>query len=169
MLASNVGSTTSSSDNRLGSSSNDQVITKDADLSRAPCSELSISFPFGIFSGIVSVSKSKIRKRKLAKNELNASDSEIDEENSKFNQIKKAKKNLSSSRKNKPDPVVGTDQQSPNNSKKYKFIKARSLLDRAKNFKNKTSFKVSNTNTTNTLLDRRAIWQSEEDELILLM
>ncbi len=168
MLASNFGS----ADNRQGCTPSKQVITKEADLSRAPYSELALSFPFGLFTGIASstISKSRSRKRKLPKANFNASDSELDEDNpDRAGSERKIKKKLSTNKRNKPDNLAGAEQQSPKNSKKYKFIKARSLLDRARNFKTKTSFKTGNTNTTNTLLDRRAIWQSEEDEIILLM
>ena len=50
--------------------------------------------------------------------------------------------------------------------KTFKYIKAKTLIDRARNF---MSTKKMNPNCLNLNLDRRAIWQADEDELILLI
>lgn len=57
MIPSSVGNQEASSNNRpkrpgARSSTIEPAITKDADFSTAPCSELALLFPFGVFRGI---------------------------------------------------------------------------------------------------------------------
>lgn len=173
MLSSNV---CNYSDNRKNNQTNELAITKEAELYRAPYSELALSFPFGVFRGIASANNESTRsrrKRRQVKNDLDASDTEneMDEESPKKSKKKQAKLNS----KQKCAEGVNDQQSSTKavttNEKNFKFVKARSLLVRAKTYRNKTSSKTNQTCSTakNTILDRRAIWQSEEDELILLM
>lgn len=164
MLTSNLSS---------ASASNERIIKKETDLYKAPYSELAISFPFGVFRGLAS-GRSKSRKRKVPKFDLSDSEDASIDEDTLPQSPKKSKKQLNkpSIKKKKlltsetsPDATKTADKQ-----KSFTYMKAKTLLDKARQtFMNKSGPKVSSAPLNTATSDRRAIWQSDEDELILLI
>ena len=160
MLQSNV---TSSSKKR-----SQQAITKEADLLSVPFCELALLFPFGVFRGIASLaeksSKSKKRKRAGKKKETNE---EYEETGTNEALQKRAKRGALNAvaKKRKLD-----DEPKNESSKNLKLIKAKYLLDKAKNFKIQSASYLGAGQSSNApSTDRRANWSGEEDELILLV
>ncbi len=185
MLPSNVGHNNSS----LAKSSsankilykNDQLepaITKEADQSSAPLSELALYFSFSLFRGILSSnasneSPSVKRVKKIEKAKETASRSskrklkEIDsyEKNRELHQEEPRSHDLFKFKR----PRLLLTNKKTQTTISLKQLKARNLIERAKIFKAQTSNTQNLKSINGESFERRAIWSSDEDELILLI
>ena len=160
MLPNNVSSISSSTSRRSKKSnaeleSNEPpAITKDADRTFAPFSELALVLPFGVFRQVESTS----RRRKPLKRKAN--DSELNAE--------KVAKPKPSKKRKKETPVLFKAQL--NTRKALMIKKAKQLIDKAKTFKPiSASAQAHDHQAANeSLIERRAIWHADEDEMVTL-
>ena len=143
-----------------------RAIKKEANLYKAPYSELAILFPFGDFLSLAS-KRPKSRKRKAPK--FDVSDSEESAMDDTFTSPRKVKKSNKPNVMKKKLTETSPEAIRTEKRKNFKHLKAKTLLDKARQtFINKSGPKPMATVST-AALDRRAIWQSDEDELILLI
>lgn len=162
IIPSNVGGSTNTNADSLAKTKKSKrdeaepAITKEADQSYAPYSELALFFPFGVIRGLTSSSNRSSRK---AKRKLSTSSSEDDKEGESA-----PKKPRTSS----------TNRVVKFRAKNIKIMRARALLDKAKTVSKSipsvsgvASAAASKKKTVYS--ERRAIWHSDEDELILLI
>ena len=161
MLPNNVSSISSSSSRRSKKNSPDSesneppAITKEADKTFAPFSELALVFPFGVFRQVESTSS---RRRKPAKRKMDDTDYDA--------KVEKQSKPKPSKRIKKETPVLFKAQL--NTSKSLMIKKAKQLIDKAKTFKPiSASAQAHDHQATNeSLIERRAIWHADEDEMV---
>lgn len=189
-------------------SSTEPAITKEDDQSFAPFSELALLFPFGVYRCIASSNsnsntkpksittvKKKSKKRTIQNSDEENEESkapsddqnEMDIEDSGYkNSALKSKPNRANKKFKLDTANFSPNTRKQQVDKSLKIFKAKSLVDKAKNFKatiiqtKEQSFKNINTNGTSNNnnndnnngvngFDRRAIWHQDEDELILLI
>jgi len=153
------------------------AITKEADQTSAPLSELALYFPFSLFRGIISstttndvdVNKpkkaekakeapSRSTKRKLKETALFEKEKDCHLEEQANNQLSKFKR-----------PKLKLPNKKAQTVKSLKQLKARNLIEKAKFFKAQTSNTQSLKSINVENFERRANWCSDEDELILLI
>ena len=183
MLPSNVVSGNGSTENgrKLNKKTRDEpAITKEADLTSA------LNFPFSVFCSISNYSNSSSgsTKRKAKQKQKSSSDSDEHENEPKELPVKAKRIKLALKKKTKSDPTTTTTAEIATSKKTLKLIKAKYLIDKAKVYKlnstnniptsqqalassdKQSTNNISNNNNNN---ERRAIWQPDEDELILLI
>jgi hypothetical protein len=168
-------------DNRMKSSSkgtsdtNQPAIMKENDAS-APFTELAIKFNDAPFSHYRGNTNSASVKRTTKKNSKPKASKLI--ESASYQQIKRIKTKI---RKNK-EPLTATLQKAAA-IKSFKVHKAKQLLNKARfksvskiqiktttnNYKKRINSKDKSKMNNFSYIDRRAIWQSDQDQLILLI
>ncbi len=196
ILPSNVVANSSDSNkNRNKKSKTEPAITKEADLTTAPYSELALVFPFGIFRGIAtyastfSTNENK-NKNKSKKKKRTMTDSEEEEdEDTELVDIERTIKSTTgkrlkiqstgstnSAKIRKNFEKISSKSEKTTKPISSKLMKAKYLIDKAKVYKlnantpNQHAGSSANSELNQCLLsERRAIWQPDEDELILLI